>query len=74
APGERDAITVTKVKAGWPLAIEAGNADLLMHYARCDDLGHLPHLIGVLPFSYYGQAIGGYVELARLLKSSQVCP
>lgn len=74
APGERDAITVTKVKVGWPLVIEAGNADLLMHYSRCDDLGHLPHLIGVLPFSKNGQAIGGYVDLARQLKSSQVCP
>lgn len=72
APGERDAISVVTAKVGWPLLIEAGNLDLLLQYAKCERLGHFPHLIGILPEAPQGAVIDSYVELANRIQSSHV--
>ena len=66
---ERNAITVIRTTVGWPIGIEGGNSGLLQEYAKAGDAGHLPHLIGIVTGTEYGEPIPSYVQLARELQS-----
>ena len=67
APTEQDAVSVVRVKLGFPLAIEHGNVCMLPNYAECSVIGHIPHLVGLLPESPLGEVIPAYVTLAQRL-------
>jgi len=56
-------ISVSRVYAGWPVGIEGGNAALLKAYKKSADIGHLPHLVGVLPDTKAGEHASGIMRL-----------
>ncbi len=66
---ERNAITVIRTTVGWPIGIEGGNSGLLQEYAKAGDAGHLPHLIGLVTGTEYGEPIPSYLRLASELQS-----
>ena len=60
---EQDAVSVVRVKLGFPIAIEGGNVSMLRRYAECAVIGHPPHLVGLLSESPLGEAIPAYLVL-----------
>jgi hypothetical protein len=67
-PTEREAVAVVKFNLFWPIIIEAGNATLLDHYVRCEEIGHRPHLVGLFDLSPDGKPNPDYVELGKQLR------
>jgi len=56
-------ISVLRIYAGWPIAIEGGNPALLEDYKKSADPGHLPHLVGILPDTRAGEHAPGLMKL-----------
>ena len=71
AEGERE-ITVMRVNAGWPIAIDESNDALLIYYAKCADMGHPPHLFGVLPDVADGMPRTDLVSLVNELQQEEL--
>lgn len=64
---ERHVVSVMRAAIGWPIGIEGGNTGMLLEYARAHELGHIPHLVGIVNDSTEGSAIPAYLELAAIL-------
>ena len=56
-------ISALRIYAGWPIAIEGGNAALLKAYKKSAEIGHLPHLVGILPDTKAGEHATGIMRL-----------
>lgn len=61
--GRTRSISVMRLYAGWPIAIEGGNPVLLEAYKKSAQTGHLPHLIGILPDTRAGEHAAGIMKL-----------
>ncbi len=64
SPTERDAVSVVRFNLFWPIVIESGNSRMLEHYARCEEIGHHPHLVGIVEGTHAGEPIPAYTQLA----------
>lgn len=58
-------ITVLRCAFGFPIGIEAQNRALLLRYAKAAARGHRPHLLGILPGSFAGQADPATLTIAQ---------
>jgi len=56
-------ISVTRIYAGWPIGIEGGNTALLKAYKKSAEIGHLPHMVGILPDTRAGEHAPGIMRL-----------
>jgi hypothetical protein len=56
-------ISALRIYAGWPIGIEGGNSALLKAYKKSAEIGHLPHLVGVLPDTKAGEHATGIMRL-----------
>jgi hypothetical protein len=66
-PDDRN-LSVIRARGGMPLGLWATNDGLLQDYLGAYELGHRPHLYGLLPASPDGRAVPKIVELAKRLR------
>ncbi len=62
-------VSALRVLAGFPIGIEEQNRALLERYARAKELGHKPHLAGLVPDSPNGEASPAILRLREQIRA-----